>query len=699
MRLSILFIAFVLPIFAMGQIDADSLANSQASEPDMHIPSVELKPRLGFAMGPMILQGDIARNNPANNLANGRPAYTLSISNELNSFLTLDVFTTFGRIQVADLSNDQPLLYQSLIRSGGARIQYNFDHFLSSQRGIEPYISIGFQGIEFLNKADMRDANGDLYHYWSDGTVRNIAENSVDADQSMLTQIDGVYETDLREANLDGFGRYSERTFGIPVGIGAQFLMTKRVKAHFGASMVFTTSDLLDGRTADSQGSRKGNARNDRLFMASVGINYDLNITPKARPQQGIQYLDENGMLVTANTSDDSDGDGVDDFQDRCAGTPAGATVDEFGCPVDSDGDGYADCYDEEPDSPHTYVDKHGVALDDDYVYERFLMWNDSIPWETEVWKEDFAKKESDPTHWSNTYSVQVGAESEGLSQAQINAILSLNDITSIEENGERIYLAGQFENLPEAVERKLELEIEGFEGAVVKQSPDQPVTTVTEEARALENEMRASMASAHPTEGTVFRIQLGAFRNPLSSNIFSDVEDLIILKGEDGLTRYMSGSFKSLESAAQVKVDLLMDGFEGAFITAYADGSRITLAEAGARVRNEAQDLTYDVENTSVDPTLVSFRIQLGVFDDEIPTETLDQFLALGNVKHDKTAEGMRYYTQCCSTLMEAEEKLEEVLDIGVVDAFIIGEFNGEIISLEDAQTLKNSEPVTTQR
>jgi len=43
----------------------------------------------------------------------------------------------------------------------------------------------------------------------------------------------------------------------------------------------------------------------------------------------------------------DSDGDGVPDATDRCAGTPAGATVDEFGCTseqaADSDGDGLPD--------------------------------------------------------------------------------------------------------------------------------------------------------------------------------------------------------------------------------------------------------------------------------------------------------------------------------------------------------------------
>jgi len=39
----------------------------------------------------------------------------------------------------------------------------------------------------------------------------------------------------------------------------------------------------------------------------------------------------------------DSDGDGVPDGEDQCPGTPAGVSVDAFGCPADADGDGVPD--------------------------------------------------------------------------------------------------------------------------------------------------------------------------------------------------------------------------------------------------------------------------------------------------------------------------------------------------------------------
>lgn len=57
----------------------------------------------------------------------------------------------------------------------------------------------------------------------------------------------------------------------------------------------------------------------------------------------------------------DSDGDGVPDFKDWCAGTPAGVEVDARGCPLDSDGDGVPDYLDECPNTaPDTRVDEKG---------------------------------------------------------------------------------------------------------------------------------------------------------------------------------------------------------------------------------------------------------------------------------------------------------------------------------------------------
>ena len=63
----------------------------------------------------------------------------------------------------------------------------------------------------------------------------------------------------------------------------------------------------------------------------------------------------------------DSDGDGILNNRDRCAGTPAGAQVDGRGCPADSDGDGVANGVDRCPNTAGgALVNAEGCAQDSD---------------------------------------------------------------------------------------------------------------------------------------------------------------------------------------------------------------------------------------------------------------------------------------------------------------------------------------------
>jgi OOP family OmpA-OmpF porin len=63
----------------------------------------------------------------------------------------------------------------------------------------------------------------------------------------------------------------------------------------------------------------------------------------------------------------DSDGDGVNDAQDRCPGTVKGAKVDANGCELDGDGDGVVDRLDRCPTTPAgRKVDAAGCELDGD---------------------------------------------------------------------------------------------------------------------------------------------------------------------------------------------------------------------------------------------------------------------------------------------------------------------------------------------
>jgi outer membrane protein OmpA-like peptidoglycan-associated protein len=63
----------------------------------------------------------------------------------------------------------------------------------------------------------------------------------------------------------------------------------------------------------------------------------------------------------------DSDGDGINDVDDLCPGTPRGLAVDQFGCPVDNDKDGIPDYLDKCPNTPAGIpVDAAGCPFDSD---------------------------------------------------------------------------------------------------------------------------------------------------------------------------------------------------------------------------------------------------------------------------------------------------------------------------------------------
>ncbi|MBN2322165.1 MAG: OmpA family protein [Spirochaetes bacterium] len=60
---------------------------------------------------------------------------------------------------------------------------------------------------------------------------------------------------------------------------------------------------------------------------------------PKEEPKE--EPAEEKDIEIVQRI--DSDGDGVSDDADRCDNSPAGAVVDEYGCPKDSDNDGVYD--------------------------------------------------------------------------------------------------------------------------------------------------------------------------------------------------------------------------------------------------------------------------------------------------------------------------------------------------------------------
>ena len=68
----------------------------------------------------------------------------------------------------------------------------------------------------------------------------------------MLIERDYTYESDVRESDLDGFGKYLERTWAVPVGVGARMDIGHGFDFRMGATMHFTLTDLVDGVNGQS---------------------------------------------------------------------------------------------------------------------------------------------------------------------------------------------------------------------------------------------------------------------------------------------------------------------------------------------------------------------------------------------------------------------------------------------------------------
>jgi cell division protein FtsN len=501
--------------------------------------------------------------------------------------------------------------------------------------------------------------------------------------------------------------------------------------------MHFTFTDYIDGITKNGEGVRQGNSKNDKFMMSSVGLSYNFGIKKKEDKEEAPVLTDAEMLAVDM---EDEDKDGVIDLKDECAGTPEGVAVDAKGCPLDDDGDGVPNYKDDEPNSsPGAYVDTKGVTVSDSLITRQYEMYMDSTGAFSPVESFEHNGRYGKSNVAQKEYSVMIGTFTKGLPPEMMTKFLSIKDInSSIINDSTTTYNAGKFNNLLDAEKRKRELVAMGLSNAKVvykqnglfvdapafvsnvleKNPPTNEATTNASEKTNAEKENKlaekttavnkktAANNKTKPIENkisgpiktssddVVLRVQLGAYSKRLSKSVFSDIDDLIEVKTEDGLYKYMTGSFNSFDQAAKRKVDMVMKGYEGAFITAYEGGKRITVQEAGATMSKKNNNVNEPLENESkgaVDKKLVVFRVQLGMFTSELPEDKRTTYAKIKGVEQVGTRSGaVRYVVGSFNDYTQAQEYKKLVTkDYGIEDAFLVAFFNNEIISVQEALEL----------
>jgi hypothetical protein len=242
------------------------------------------------------------------------------------------------------------------------------------------------------------------------------------------------------------------------------------------------------------------------------------------------------------------------------------------------------------------------------------------------------------------------------------------------------------------------------------------PPTVITQEIFLLTDKKVYSQENPIPLnpkipKGLIFKVQVGAFRNPIPQDLFQGFAPISAEKVRDDITRYRVGYFKTYQDANQAKNQIrgLSSSYRDAFVVAINNGERIKLSEARAILSNQtvailpptspsstnslsnlrteiAQDLTLASVKTIDQTTGIFYSVQIGAFSKPLLKENA---LNISPLVVSRVNNLYKYSTGEFNTLELAARRKAELIDDGILtDAFIIAYNNGRSISLQQANS-----------
>lgn len=639
-------------------------------------------PTLGVGVGMLTYYGDISRDYKTNNPVVNRLALSITVTQPINRFLSAEFFYWRGTVAANERTVTRNRNFESLLNAGGISVTYNFDHLLQPDRILEPFIGVGVEYIDFNSKTDLVDEFGNTYHYWSDGTIRSLPENAPNSDAAIRIQRDYDYETDLRELNRDQLGLYNEYTIGVPVSAGANMRLGERWNFRLGATYHFTFNDFIDGVTENSSPEIRGDSDSDNLLYVGFNVNYNLSRDRKTKEE-----VDTGPMPFPDDF--DTDGDGVIDWIDQCANTPDSVKVDELGCPLDGDKDEVANYRDQELNSASgAIVDTVGVTYTDQRLLDMYLAYMDTTgkysPIEAEQYTISIAGSRTKRKRnvRKTLYAVKVGEFDDAIPSDLVNSILNYPDVQTLNHQEKIVVALGQYNSIAEAMDRRADLSKSGVSSTgIIAIYPDGRIRSIDGKIA------KFNESDAIDNNSTMYRVQLGAFTRKANEKVFEGLDNVIAVSSDDGFTRYYSGSFSSYNDAARHKIEAIQAGFKNAYVVALKGGRKVPLREVGATLD---ENRTVPEKLSPEERTKLKFRVQLGSYRKQVPTNVLEKYMELDLVDQMPGSDGItRYVAGSFATYEEANAYKNRLLDQGFSGVFVVGEYRGKLLPAQEALKL----------
>ena len=214
--------------------------------------------------------------------------------------------------------------------------------------------------------------------------------------------------------------------------------------------------------------------------------------------------------------------------------------------------------------------------------------------------------------------------------------------------------------------------------------------------------------------KGLIFKVQVGAFRNPIPQDLFKGFAPISAEKVRSDITRYRVGYFKTFESANKAKNQIRLLGYSDAFVVSINNGERIKLNEArniqqsdpsidissnsiinsNASENNNLSDLRTKIANNNSLASVITvdqikgvfFSVQIGAFSKPL---TKENSYNISPLIVSKVNNLYKYSTGEYKSIEFALIKKADLINDNILpDAFIIAYKNGVKISLDQARS-----------
>ena len=324
-------------------------------------------------------------------------------------------------------------------------------------------------------------------------------------------------------------------------------------------------------------------------------------------------------------------------------------------------------------------------------------------------------------------YKVQIGAFRKPISQ---DAFKGLNPLMGEKtRNGLLRYTAGLFNDYNKAIVARDQIRRMGYKDAfvvvfnngqrstlqsvvskpTVKIESEQPVNIETANGSSKAQTIQPSIVPPGQVQttdlatlpGVVYTIQIGVYSHAVSKAQLHNLDSIFTETLDNGLKRYTTGNYKSIEAASNKKAAIVNAGITDAFIIVFKDGKRFVGNEVNAKriIKNKRQ---VESENTSspsqpaapIEAPLqqvagVTFKVRVGNYASDVPVATAQKLLSIASkgveVKRDEKGKTF-FAVGNCKTQSEANSLMTELQAKGISVCSIVAFEGDKLIPLVEA-------------